>query len=259
MSEQHIVSPCYKTNRPPPIFLSEEQSIELFDALIYNHIEFFAQSIDLLQYPYLYFHAHFCKQLLPLFFGTPLIFIIIAIGSPAIINLILPYFLNNHILDEDLRGISHFLTFSDDVELFSKYIHPNCFLQKDSSDLTPLHYCCIHNSLSILDFFINQSLDLNLIANFRNPFNLHDIRPIHLAALYGHLEMLKILFENGANISAHTREGFNVFHFAIVSESLSLVEFLFERKLMNYQVFPIDFDNYFHQKLLFTNQLRFSL
>jgi ankyrin repeat protein len=253
MNNQTTNPNCSNTNLPS-LFLSEKQSIELIDALTSDDLEFFLQYKDLLLYPYLYFPLHFSQQLPALLYRTPLIFVIAAIGSDRITDLILSNCSDLRLPNDEHRGISHFLALSNNVSLFTKYVLPDYFLQRNDSGLTPLHYCCIYNSLSILVFLINHGIDLNLIANLSDQYNIYDIRPIHLAALYGHLELLKILIANGAIITATTQEGFNALHFAIASNSLSIIEFLFPNVLSNCHTVQIDYENYF-QHLLFLPSL----
>ena len=69
-----------------------------------------------------------------------------------------------------------------------------------TSGATPLHIASANGYLSVVEFLLDNHVSTEVIDN-------DQWQPIHAAACWGHLEVVELLAQNGANISAKTKNG----------------------------------------------------
>lgn len=107
--------------------------------------------------------------------------------------------------------------------------------QRSSHGMTALYYAlekyknghgnvvesllCIGNKYkNVIEYLVSQGADVNQ-ADFNG------IAPLHIAANYGHLELVQLLVSKGADINRKTLHGLTPLHNAAISGNLKLVEF----------------------------------
>ncbi len=71
---------------------------------------------------------------------------------------------------------------------------------KDPQGATPLHVASANGYLSVVEYLLDNHVSTESVDNDR-------WQPIHAAACWGHLEVVELLAQNGANISARTKNG----------------------------------------------------
>lgn len=81
---------------------------------------------------------------------------------------------------------------------------------RSSYGLTPLHSAAQLGNLETVAFFLKSS---NSIVGALDQFRR---TPLHWAVLGGHLNIIKLLIENGADINACDSKGRNLFHYAVL-------------------------------------------
>ncbi|KAK4252624.1 hypothetical protein QN277_014371 [Acacia crassicarpa] len=97
----------------------------------------------------------------------------------------------------------------------------------DDRGWTPLHVCARKGDLKLVKKFIDEGMDVNVIA--WGPKS-KGVTPLHLAAEGGHLEVMDVLLERGADIDARTKGacGWTPLHIAAKERSRAAVKFLVE-------------------------------
>ncbi len=71
---------------------------------------------------------------------------------------------------------------------------------KDHQGATPLHIASANGYLSVVEYLLDNHVSTESVDD--------DLwQPIHAAACWGHLEVVELLAQNGANISARTKNG----------------------------------------------------
>lgn len=101
---------------------------------------------------------------------------------------------------------------------------PNIVNSFSRDGFTSLHFAAFFGARETLELLLSKGADVNAVA--KNPTN---VMPIHSAVSQRHLEITKLLLNNGANVSAKQQGGFTPLHEAAQSGSLDLVMLLVER------------------------------
>jgi ankyrin repeat protein len=97
------------------------------------------------------------------------------------------------------------------------------FLELNNQGMHVIHYAAAHNSVQCLGYFINSGIEISL------PHSTTNSAPLHFAAEYGHVEVVKILLEKGANIGAQNQNGYTPLHFAAEYGHVEVVKILLEK------------------------------
>jgi len=109
------------------------------------------------------------------------------------------------------------------------------FLIQKSADLTAalwngntaLHLACANGHESVLDIF--AAFNPALVAALLGKKNVYGCTPLHLAALHGHLIIVKCLIEQSGDLNEQDNDGSTALHNAVDSGNTSLVEFVFNQ------------------------------
>lgn len=98
-------------------------------------------------------------------------------------------------------------------------------LELDNDGLTALHYAAHGGSSDIVKYLIKQKQIAIDVEN--NKY----LTPLLVAAKQGHLDVIKILYSKGANISQRYDDGRNALHFAVQNKSTKCVQYLLKKGL----------------------------
>jgi len=92
--------------------------------------------------------------------------------------------------------------------------------QRDSEDVTLLHWAAINNKAAIVDYYISKGADINAIGG--------ELRstPLQWAVRQGHLQMVVLLIKRGADLALLDMEGCNVLHLAAQFGHTAIVAYL---------------------------------
>lgn len=91
---------------------------------------------------------------------------------------------------------------------------------RDSENVTLLHWAAINNRIEIVKYFLSKAVDVNAIGG--------DLKstPLHWATRQGHLKMVVILVQHGADPTISDGEGCNCLHLAAQFGNTSIVAYL---------------------------------
>ena len=108
------------------------------------------------------------------------------------------------------------------------------YLNEDG--LTPLHQSISLNLYDLSKEMITSAKD-NLsqkdFISFINYGTNKGQTPLHYASFVGNIRLIKLLIQNGADISAKTNNGFNVLHLSIMGNKVSPFFYFIEKYNMN--------------------------
>ncbi|ESO03111.1 hypothetical protein HELRODRAFT_80714 [Helobdella robusta] len=111
--------------------------------------------------------------------------------------------------------------------LLKSGVDPN---QGNDDGVTPLHQCCIDN----------LKLAAELLLKYKAKVNIRDKElwtPLHVAATCGHVEIIKILIEKGADLLAVNVDGNMPYDICEQEESLTILETsMFQRGVTQDQI-----------------------
>ena len=89
---------------------------------------------------------------------------------------------------------------------------------------THLHYAAVWGVHFIIEFLINERSQ-----EVRSQDSPGDVTPLHLASLYGHVEVARMLVEHGADVAAQTEHGVTPLHAASAMGQVEVARMLVER------------------------------
>jgi ankyrin repeat protein len=114
----------------------------------------------------------------------------------------------------DIDSIKNLLSEKPDKQLFAK----------TESGSIPFHSAVIANAGNTVKFFLETYTNEKnwLLSETDN----QDCTALHLASVYGHLEIVKILITNKANINAADIKGYTPLHMACFKGHISIVRYL---------------------------------
>ena len=87
--------------------------------------------------------------------------------------------------------------------LFDLQNSPSDYLEyrfEGQTGATPLHVAAANGYLSVVEYLLDNHVSTEVVDD-------DQWQPIHAAACWGHLEVVEMLAQNGANISAKTKNG----------------------------------------------------
>jgi len=103
-----------------------------------------------------------------------------------------------------------------------QYLEANLFEvnQRDSENVTLLHWAAINNQTNIVDYLLDKGADINILGG--------DLKstPLQWATRQGHLPMVVQLLKRGADYSILDGEGCNVLHLAAQFGHTAIVAYL---------------------------------
>ena len=108
------------------------------------------------------------------------------------------------------------------------------FLNEDG--LTSLHQSISLNLYELSKEIINaanNNLSKNEFYSFINSKTNKGQTPIHYASFVGNIKIIKLLIQNGADISSKTNNGFNVLHLATMGNKITSFYYFIERYKMD--------------------------
>ena len=102
-----------------------------------------------------------------------------------------PFFLFLHVRSELEQQMLH------DLKILKNDLALEC---RDLAGATPLHIASANGYVHVVEYLLDHHVSTEVIDN-------DQWQPIHAAACWGHLEVVELLAQNGANISAKTKNG----------------------------------------------------
>jgi hypothetical protein len=95
-------------------------------------------------------------------------------------------------------------------------------VKNDVSGYSPLHHAAIRGHIEIARLLLQNGAEVNVRSN-------HGYTPLHSAARNGHVDILHLLVENGANLEAQENTGWRALHSAAYRGNLSFIQELISR------------------------------
>ncbi len=121
---------------------------------------------------------------------------------------------------------------------------------KDGYGYTPLHHAARYGHLKVVKYLLDVARDLTrkfikkldnelnkqqtnnmcdlLVGQYINAINKYNCTALHYAADNGHLEIVKLLIANDADVNAKDNTGYTPLHWAAMHGHLDIVKFLVE-------------------------------
>jgi hypothetical protein len=94
---------------------------------------------------------------------------------------------------------------------------------KDNWDeVTPLHYAAWNGHIEIARLLLQNGAEVNARSH-------GDYTPLHCASFHGHVDILHLLVENGADLEAQNNDGYRVLHLAASYGHLPFIQELISR------------------------------
>jgi hypothetical protein len=95
-------------------------------------------------------------------------------------------------------------------------------VKDDWSGYTPLHYAAGNGHIEIARLLLQNGAEVNVKSNCGST-------PLHWAASDGHVEILHLLVENGADLEAQGTDGWRSLHYAVLNGNLPFIQELISR------------------------------
>jgi hypothetical protein len=97
---------------------------------------------------------------------------------------------------------------------------------KDVNGMTPLHWAVETGHIEIIRLLLQNGADVKAKSNYGDT-------PLHWAAIFGNVDILHLLVENGADLEAQSSYGERALHFATYHGNLPLIQELISRYHVN--------------------------
>ena len=109
------------------------------------------------------------------------------------------------------------------VKIFSEhnYLTPDSFFHGGSSTL---HYACSMGAIECVNYFVKECK-----CNPNSTNSQYGMAPVHLAAIHGHLDIIALLHEVGADFLQEDNEGENIIHKSVLTGELQFVKILLDK------------------------------
>jgi hypothetical protein len=98
----------------------------------------------------------------------------------------------------------------------------NVNVKDDECGMTPLHYAAENGHVEIARLLLQNGADVNAKDNY-------GWTPLHIAAMYGHVDIIHLLVENGADLEAQDSIGRRALHWAALYGHLPFIQELISR------------------------------
>jgi hypothetical protein len=98
----------------------------------------------------------------------------------------------------------------------------NVNVKDDLKGATPLHYAAENGHIEIARLLLQNGAEVNVRNNYGNT-------PLHWAASNGHVDILHLLVENGVDLEAQDNNGERVLHWAVLNGNLPFIHELISR------------------------------
>jgi hypothetical protein len=98
----------------------------------------------------------------------------------------------------------------------------NVNVKDDVSGSTPLHFAAENGHIEITRLLLQNGAEVNARSNY-------GYTPLHWAAENGHVDILHLLVENGANLEAQDVVGWRALHWAVLNGHLLFIQELISR------------------------------
>ena len=95
-------------------------------------------------------------------------------------------------------------------------------MKDDRFGATPLHSAVMNGHIEIARLLLQNGADVNAKDN-------DGYTPLHWAAFQGHIDILHLLVENGADLEAQENDGWRTLHFAADRGHLPFIQELISR------------------------------
>ncbi len=109
---------------------------------------------------------------------------------------------------------------SPDVQFIQDLIAVGCPIDaRDNNDRTVLHLAARYGHLEVVKFLLSRGMNVDMESDM-------GLVPLHFAVSGGHLEMLKFLISKGADIHARDNNGWTALHRAADFMIILIIEYL---------------------------------
>jgi hypothetical protein len=98
----------------------------------------------------------------------------------------------------------------------------NVNVKDDWRGMTPFHYAAANGHIEIARLLLQNGAEVNVRNNYGNT-------PLHIAASHGNVDILHLLVENGADLEAQDDHGSRALHFATCYHQLPSIQELVSR------------------------------
>ena len=100
---------------------------------------------------------------------------------------------------------------------------------KDKSGMTPLHLACWREHFKVVQVHKNL-LNADELCELCETQSDDGSTPLHLACASGNIDIVKLLTESNANLTATNKCDERPLHIAVKSRRISIVQFLLQKK-----------------------------
>ncbi|KAK7074366.1 hypothetical protein SK128_009451 [Halocaridina rubra] len=124
----------------------------------------------------------------------------------------------------------HYAAHIGSIPMFKLLIDVDADIKAKSEDgCTPLHYAVLAGKNKVVQEIVNLGKKSNILDNICNVTNNFHKTPLHIAAHTGHVGILKILVESGANVLAKDENGCTPLHVAVADGKKRFVQELLQQ------------------------------
>jgi hypothetical protein len=109
----------------------------------------------------------------------------------------------------------------------------NVNVKDDVCGATPLHYAAWNGHVEIARLLLQNGAEVNARSN-------NGYTPLHSASIFGQVDILHLLVENGANLEAQANDGRRALHFAAIHGNLPFIQELISRYHVDINARDID-------------------
>ncbi|KII64485.1 Transient receptor potential cation channel subfamily A member 1 [Thelohanellus kitauei] len=184
---------------------------------------------------------------------TPLM-IVASLNRTDILNYLLQYNVDIDSTDKDQDTALFFACKKDHLESVKILLDAGAKLdRRNNDDHNPLHVAAINNALSVA----GHLLSTDQIDILQNSWDRNENRPIHLAVMNNHFEMVQLLVENGSLVDEKNASGLTPFLIAASRGYIDILKYFIDISLplaldeddKNNTALHLAAENGFHQSI----------